>query len=212
MEYIKNINKILNQIEYRHSCIYNFCLKAYQVEKRENGKDYITHPINMLVKLIDLYNIKDINNNENLLYKLNNHQINLDILIDVILLHDVIEDTSYTLNDIINLYNTLIDNKKITYMKKEDLSILSKSLNYITHIKKEDYFAYVNKLLEDKLASIVKMLDLSDNLNLIGLNSFSNKNYERSKKYIECFKIIEDKWQILQEAHTIRNQDIEYIY
>lgn len=49
--------------------------------------------------------------------------------------------------------------------------------------KKEDYFAYIQRVKQNEIARVVKLADLQDNMNLKRLSVITEKDRERVKKY-----------------------------
>lgn len=90
---------------------------------RRGGKDYITHPIRVSEKVADEYKV-------------------------VALLHDVIEDTDATLDDIERLFGEAV----------------RCSVDCLTHRVGENYEDYIKRVLTDKIAIGVKIHDILDNL------------------------------------------------
>lgn len=83
-------------------------------------------------------------------------------------LHDVIEDTELTLED---LYK---------YGFSEEVL---KAVDVITKKKGQDYQTYLNFVKENKLARVVKLADLRHNSDLIRLINITEKDIERKEKY-----------------------------
>lgn len=83
-------------------------------------------------------------------------------------LHDVIEDTELTLED---LYK---------YGFSEEVL---KAVDVITKKKGQDYQAYLNFVKENKLARVVKLADLRHNSDLTRLINITEKDIERKEKY-----------------------------
>lgn len=109
-------------------------------------------------------------------------------------LHDVVEDTDVTLEDIIETLKNCKGTRRYC-----NLTELKKALIAITHKKDEPFEDYYNRLLDNPLASFVKMFDIEDNMRLLNLVEFGNKEYERTKRYIELFYRINDKYHYLEK-------------
>ncbi|MGN0438961.1 MAG: GTP pyrophosphokinase [Lachnospiraceae bacterium] len=94
------------------------------------------------------------------------------------ILHDTIEDTPVT----------------IEMLKKEGFS--QKVLDAITCITKkqgEDYEHFINRILQNPLATQVKLYDLEDNMNRDRIPNPSKKDEIRYKKYEKYHKIVKAK-------------------
>ena len=95
----------------------------------------------------------------------------------VALLHDTIEDTDLTLND----------------LKKEGFSdTVIKYISILTNDKTEDYFGYIKGISTNKIATKVKIADLKHNSDLSRLDYITEYDKERNKKYILYLKYLED--------------------
>ncbi|WP_282925040.1 GTP pyrophosphokinase [Peptoniphilus genitalis] len=116
--------------------------RAHKGQKDKGGKSYIFHPINVSL------NVKG-----------KDEKI-------VALLHDVIEDTSYTIDDL----------KFLTKDQKEALLLL-------THDKETPYMTYIEFIKKNKIASRLKLADLDQNMNLKRLKIVTEKDLERLEKY-----------------------------
>jgi hypothetical protein len=83
-------------------------------------------------------------------------------------LHDVVEDTSVTLDD----------------LRSEGFSeAIITSLDCLTKRKGESYDDFISRVLMNKLACKVKRGDLADNMNLTRIPNPTAKDEERIKKY-----------------------------
>ena len=93
----------------------------------------------------------------------------------VALLHDTIEDTDATIEDIIGLgFNENV----------------IEALKLLTHDKSIDYFDYINKIKTNPLATKVKLADLRHNSDLSRLNTITEKDLERVRKYKKSIDIL----------------------
>ena len=86
----------------------------------------------------------------------------------VALLHDVIEDSDYTEHDLLN--------KGIPSKVIEAVKCLSK-------LDGEDYEDFISRVLENELATKIKIVDIEDNINILRLNTLSDKDLKRIAKY-----------------------------
>ena len=125
--------------------------KAYEIAKKVHlgqidkaGEDYIKHP----EKVASF--------------------VNSDEEKAVAYLHDVIEDTELTLEDLRE------------YGFSEEVL---KAVDVITKKKGQDYQTYLNSVKENKLARVVKLADLRHNSDLTRLINITEKDIERKEKY-----------------------------
>ena len=125
--------------------------KAYEIAKKAHlgqidkaGEDYIKHP----EKVASF--------------------VSSDEEKSVAYLHDVIEDTELTLEDLRE------------YGFSEEVL---KAVDVITKKKGQDYQTYLNSVKENKLARVVKLADLRHNSDLTRLINITEKDVERREKY-----------------------------
>ena len=93
----------------------------------------------------------------------------------VALLHDVVEDTAYTFEDLSNLGFP---------------SEVIKALTYLTHDKDADYLDYVKRIKENAIATKVKIADLKHNSDMTRLDNPSEFDYQRAEKYKKALAIL----------------------
>lgn len=93
----------------------------------------------------------------------------------VALLHDILEDTDTTKEELIDLGfpNDVVE-----------------AVCMMTHEDSVPYMDYVRQIKTNPIARAVKISDLSHNSDLSRLNTVSEKDLERVKKYREAFKIL----------------------
>lgn len=94
----------------------------------------------------------------------------------VALLHDVIEDTPITLNDI----------KQMGF--NDDIIA---ALSLLSHDWNDDYYAYIKRIGTNKIATAVKIADLKHNSDLTRLDHVTEWDYQRTKKYHKCLEYLE---------------------
>lgn len=85
----------------------------------------------------------------------------------VALLHDVLENSNkYEIKD----FNFLDEEQK-------------EALLLLTHNDSDEYFEYVKRIKQNKIAREVKLMDLKDNMNLKRLKDISKDDEKRLEKY-----------------------------
>ena len=94
-------------------------------------------------------------------------QMNSENEIIVALLHDILEDTSFELSEIKELFGDEICD----------------AVDAITRRDSEDYFNYISRVKKNSLASRVKIADLRHNMSR--RNNISESLYNRYKKALE---------------------------
>jgi len=93
-------------------------------------------------------------------------------LMQIAILHDVVEDTHITLND----------------LKEQGFSDrVLVGVNMLTHKKGVDYDAYIKMISNFPDAVKVKIADLKDNSDITRLKGLSKKDFERMEKYHRSF-------------------------
>ncbi len=123
--------------------------KAHAGQIDKGGKEYIGHPLRVM----------EMGNTE------------AEKIVGV--LHDVIEDTSIT-----------IENLSEEGFSKEVLD----ALLCVTKLSnKENYDDFISRVMTNPLAVKVKINDLKDNMDITRLNKVSNKDLERIRKYQKAY-------------------------
>ena len=103
-------------------------------------------------------------------------QMETEETVIVALLHDVVEDTDYTLDDIIA-------------MGFSDSVV--EALALMTHDKSVPYMDYVAKIKSNPIAKAVKLADLKHNSDLSRLDFIDEKSQQRVKKYGQAIALLE---------------------
>ena len=92
------------------------------------------------------------------------------------LLHDVVEDTQYSIEDI----EAMGFDREIT-----------DALRLMTHDQRMPYMEYVEKLKKNPLARTVKLADLRHNSDISRLNEVTEKDLKRIEKYRAAIELLE---------------------
>lgn len=132
----------------------DFAQKAHEDQFDKGGKPYYLH----------VQNVANMGKNEN-------EKI-------VGYLHDVLEDTNYTLDDI----KTLGINEECI-----------KAILCLTRNKEISYDEYIVKIKRCELARKVKINDLKNNMDLSRLKIITDKDIEHIKKYKKALDYLENK-------------------
>lgn len=133
-----------------------FAAQAHAGQKDRSGAPYILHPLRMLTRM-----------------KSEQEMI-------VAALHDVVEDTPYTLDDL----------RRRGY--PEEIVV---AVDHLTRREAESYAAFVERTQENPLARRVKLADLEDNMNPQRLPTLAAKDLARMERYQRA-------WLALTAAET----------
>lgn len=92
-------------------------------------------------------------------------------------LHDVVEDTSLTFDDLaaMGIKDAVID-----------------ALQLLTHDETVSYFDYVRELKQNPLAKMVKQADLEHNSDLSRLENVTEEDKRRAEKYRQAMQILSE--------------------
>lgn len=94
----------------------------------------------------------------------------------VLLLHDVVEDTDVTLDD-------------IRIMGFDDEVVVA--IGRMTHDPNVPYMEYVSRIKKNPISKVVKLADLYHNSDITRLNEVTARDEERLKKYAEAIRLLE---------------------
>ena len=97
----------------------------------------------------------------------------------VALLHDIVEDTSCTFEELENMFSKdVVD-----------------AIRLMTHSDEDDYFSYIERLSNNRIASLVKISDLKHNSDESRLNNITERDIKRNLKYKKALEILLNKWR-----------------
>jgi guanosine-3',5'-bis(diphosphate) 3'-pyrophosphohydrolase len=128
-----------------------FAYQAHQGQTDKSGLPYIYHPMHIAEQMED------------------------ESTTVCALLHDVVEDTHYTLEDLI---------------QQGYPSEIIEALSLLTHNKGIPYMDYVRKINSNKIASTVKLADLQHNSDLSRLEVIDDDALKRIEKYRKAMQIL----------------------
>lgn len=100
-------------------------------------------------------------------------------------LHDVIEDTHWTFEALI--------------AEGFPMHIIT-ALRHITRLPDEPYDKFILRVKKNRLATAVKLNDLSDNMDIRRLPYLSDKDIKRLKRYLKAYKRLKGESVYSQEA------------
>lgn len=171
---------------------------AHRGQKRVNGEDYVVHPFGVLQNYRDFVGIVDGDYfclDEDLL--VGECGIPYRGVQEVCLLHDVLEDTSVTIDEIEEFYDQMGLGSFFKLYVKNPLLL-------ITHDDEDDYAVYIGRLMADVTASIVKFMDFANNMNPITLKEFGEKEVKRIYEYATYASILNTRWNFLEKIEKYR--------
>ncbi len=93
----------------------------------------------------------------------------------VALLHDVVEDSETTIEELAN--------------EGFSKNIL-RAVELLTKTENKSYQDYIQKIKKHKLAKVVKLADLKDNMNVSRLKTLTENDKLRIKKYRTAYKLL----------------------
>lgn len=92
----------------------------------------------------------------------------------VALLHDVVEDTEITFEQ----------------LEKEFSDTVIQALKLLTHDKSTDYMEYVRNLKHNPIARKVKLADLRHNSDVTRIEKITEKDVKRQEKYLSAIEFL----------------------
>lgn len=130
-----------------------FCFAAHKEQTDKSGLPYVFHPFHLAEQMED------------------------ELTAAAALLHDVVEDTPYTLDDLRSqgFPETVID-----------------ALELLTHREGVSYFDYVAAIKLNPIARQVKTADLRHNSDLTRLDVVDSRALARVEKYKKALEILTD--------------------
>ena len=128
------------------------CFDAHKEQLDKSGMPYVFHPFHLA------------------------EQMQTEVTTIVALLHDVVEDTHYTLED-------------LTAMGFD--KVVTDALALLTHDNEVPYMEYVKAIKGNPVAKAVKLADLKHNSDLSRMDAVDEKTLERREKYLKAIALLE---------------------
>ena len=129
------------------------CFEAHRDQEDKSGMPYVFHPFHLAEQMTD------------------------EDTTVVALLHDVIEDTDYTTDDLRHLgfSERVVD-----------------AVALMTHAEGVPYMDYVAKIKENPIARAVKLADLRHNSDMSRLDEITPYALKRAEKYAAAIRLLEE--------------------
>ena len=129
------------------------CFEAHKAQVDKSGMPYVFHPFHLA------------------------EQMKTEETIVVALLHDLVEDTDYTIEDL----------RKMGFEKK-----ITDAIALMTHADDVDYMDYVRTIKQNPIAKEVKLADLRHNSDLSRLDTIDENALQRREKYQRAIELLSE--------------------
>ena len=129
------------------------CFEAHKEQVDKSGMPYVFHPFHLA------------------------EQMNTEETTIVALLHDLVEDTDYTIENLVDM--------------GFDKSITD-AIALMTHADNVAYMDYVRAIKDNPIAKTVKLADLKHNSDLTRLETVDEKALSRREKYLKAIAILQE--------------------
>lgn len=170
---------------------------AHRNQLRENGILYSEHPSNCVAAYKELAGFRSKNDYGFYANELEDSKIPYFGVLEVCYLHDVLEDTDFTINDLEEIFD------ECGFLKYFNTRIKNALLK-ITHDKSVDYEEYIHICMTDPIAAMCKMLDLSDNMNVLTVKELNDDTFERTYNYLKYITLINNKYHFIERCNVFR--------
>lgn len=127
------------------------CFEAHRGQSDKSGMPYVFHPFHLAEQMEDEESTV------------------------VALLHDVVEDTAYTMDDLRDkgFGDRILD-----------------AIRLLTHDESVPYMEYILRIKQNPIAKAVKLADLKHNSDLTRLDTITEKDLKRAEKYHAAIAIL----------------------
>ena len=129
------------------------CFEAHKNQTDKSGLPYVFHPFHLAEQMVT------------------------EEATIVALLHDVVEDTDYTVEDLTDMGFS---------------ATVTAAIQLMTHDEAVDYMDYVRAIKENPIARAVKLADLRHNSDTTRLDVVDEKAKNRVEKYAKAIALLEE--------------------
>lgn len=129
------------------------CFQAHKEQTDKSGIPYVFHPIHLAEQMKD------------------------EDTTVVALLHDVVEDTDYTMEDL----------KAMGFNQR-----VLEAIQLMTHAEGEPYMDYVARIKTNPIAKAVKLADLAHNSDITRMDVVDEKAKARVAKYAQAIQLLNE--------------------
>lgn len=187
------INDLLDQIAlYNNEEIeiikkaYSYAEELHKGQKRQSGEDYITHPLNVAYILADMHADRD--------------------TVCAGLLHDTLEDTSISKEDIASIFNKDIANLVDGVTKISKMNFSSKQDQNLANTRK-----IITSITEDVRIIIIKLADRLHNMRTLGFKS-EFKQKENAMETMDIFVPLAYYIGAYRIKSELEDLSLQYLY
>lgn len=132
----------------------NLMFEAHKEQRDKSGLPYVFHPFHLAEQMED------------------------ETTTLVALLHDVVEDTDYTLDDL----------RRMGFSQE-----VCEAVDLMTHREGVPYMDYVRRIKTNPVAVKVKLADLRHNSDMTRMEAPTERDLQRAEKYREAMRLLLDK-------------------
>ncbi|MCQ2748444.1 MAG: bifunctional (p)ppGpp synthetase/guanosine-3',5'-bis(diphosphate) 3'-pyrophosphohydrolase [Clostridia bacterium] len=170
---------------------YNIAKQAHENQKRKSGEPYIIHPISVAIIIAEL-------------------ELDIESIVAAIL-HDVVEDTTLTLEDIENEFNTdvaqIVDGvTKLTNITYKDASTVDKA-----EIQAENYRRMFLAMSNDIRVILVKLADRLHNMRTLKYQP-EDRQKAIAKETLDIYAPLANRLGISKIKIELEDLSLRYLY